>query len=436
MTILDSFTKDECKELATNWLWMHGHGTVSHSRYHNSGRSWAPLLKKINEQRGDREPFRSSTALKSASSHLRNLTLDFSAVYNKMKRMSLSLGKSSTDADLVAVAKEDYFYQHGKPFIYESAWYLFRDQPEWANSGTEETNQSNKTPQQPRTRGTQPENLATSTPKTKPSSRKRDHDKLDDNKLTNCPDDQDRHPTVKKKSAPDNENQLKSTSSRRKRDHDHLEEKQSTNCLNDEERQIIANKRINLAYQNQAKSSTSHAEVQFESQQPCGEATSVTKPEKLGSSTPKSKPYSRKRDHNNLPDDKKLPNCSDDEERQPIVKKRVILDREEQAKSSTTYDEVQIETLKINRLQLEVKRLEAKTEYERIQLDIMEKDLSSCTDEYEQEFFLFKKRKIIATLKSQEPNLNSTSTTKDLHPSDRPPTQIRNDSGAKPNHIV
>ncbi|KNE88544.1 hypothetical protein PSTG_18050, partial [Puccinia striiformis f. sp. tritici PST-78] len=278
--------------------------------YHNSGRSWAPLLKKINEQRGDREPFRSSTALKSASSHLRNLTLDFSAVYNKMKRMSLSLGKSSTDADLVAVAKEDYFYQHGKPFIYESAWYLFRDQPEWANSGTEETNQSNKTPQQPRTRGTQPENLATSTPKTKPSKRR-----------------------------------------------------------------IIANKRINLAYQNQAKSSTSHAEVQFESQQPCGEATSVTKPEKLGSSTPKSKPYSRKRDHNNLPDDKKLPNCSDDEERQPIVKKRVILDREEQAKSSTTYDEVQIETLKINRLQLEVKRLEAETEYERIQLDIMEKDL-------------------------------------------------------------
>ncbi|POW09856.1 hypothetical protein PSTT_06491 [Puccinia striiformis] len=43
---------------------------------------------------------------------------------------------------------------------------------------------------------------------------------------------------------------------------------------------------------------------------------------------------------------------------------------------------------RINLLQLEVKKLEALTEYERVQLDIMEKDLSCCTDQYQKEFFM------------------------------------------------
>ncbi|KAI7959203.1 hypothetical protein MJO28_002994 [Puccinia striiformis f. sp. tritici] len=391
MSTLEDLTQDEWKQLALNWLWMHGHGTVSHSRYRNGDRSWAPFLKKFNEQR--REQFKDAAPLKKATFLLRMAALDFSAVYNKVKKISLSLGKSSTDAELVEVAKEDYYRQHGQPFIFESAWYLFRDHPEWANSGTEETNQSNKTSQQRRTRsdapsGSRSERLATSTPKTRPSSRERDRAKLEEEKSANCSDDEERQPIVKKK--------------------------------------VILNEK------NQPKILTTYDEVQIESQPPYSEATSVTKPAKLVTSTHKTNPSSRKREHDKR-DEKESPNCSDDQDKQPIVKKRMILDNKKQVKVSTTYDEVQIETLKINRLQLEVKRLEAETEYERIQLDIMEKDLSSCTDEYEQEFFLFKKRKIIAALKSQDPDPNSTNTTKDFlsvqidtNLKDNPLTKTRN----------
>ncbi|KAH9462216.1 hypothetical protein Pst134EB_033309 [Puccinia striiformis f. sp. tritici] len=362
MSTLEDLTQEEWKQLALNWLWMHGHGTVSHSRYRNGDRSWAPFLKKFNQQR--REQFKDAAPLKKATFLLRMATLDFSAVYNK------------------------------------SAWYLFRDHPEWANSGTEETNQSNKTSQQRRTRsdapsGTRPEKLATSTPKTRPSSRERDRAKLEEEKSANCSDDEERQPIVKKK--------------------------------------------VILDEKDQPKFSTTYDEVQVKSQQPYSEATSVTKPAKLATSTPITNPSSRKREHDKR-DDKESPNCSDDEDKQPIVKKRMILDNKKQVKVSRTYDEVQIETLKINRLQLEVKRLEAETEYERIQLDIMEKDLSSCTDEYEQEFFLFKKRKIIATLKSQDPHPNSTNTTTDF-PSvqidtnlkDNPLTRTRNNFFSRSN---
>ncbi|KNZ61956.1 uncharacterized protein VP01_132g9 [Puccinia sorghi] len=63
-------------------------------------------------------------------------------------------------------------------------------------------------------------------------------------------------------------------------------------------------------------------------------------------------------------------------------------------------EEVRVENF--NRLQLELKRLEAKSECERIELEIMKKDLRTCTDEYEREFFLFKKRRILARLKADE----------------------------------
>ncbi|KAA1122455.1 hypothetical protein PGTUg99_037637 [Puccinia graminis f. sp. tritici] len=52
------------------------------------------------------------------------------------------------------------------------------------------------------------------------------------------------------------------------------------------------------------------------------------------------------------------------------------------------------------RLQLEVRRLEAENESDRMQVTIMEKDVSACTDEFEKEFFLVKKQKILANLKA------------------------------------
>ncbi|EFP89966.2 uncharacterized protein PGTG_16254 [Puccinia graminis f. sp. tritici CRL 75-36-700-3] len=53
------------------------------------------------------------------------------------------------------------------------------------------------------------------------------------------------------------------------------------------------------------------------------------------------------------------------------------------------------------RLQLEVRRLEAENESDRMQVTIMEKDVSACTDEFEKEFFLVKKQKILANLKAE-----------------------------------
>ncbi|OAV85644.1 hypothetical protein PTTG_30372, partial [Puccinia triticina 1-1 BBBD Race 1] len=73
----------------------------------------------------------------------------------------------------------------------------------------------------------------------------------------------------------------------------------------------------------------------------------------------------------------------------------------ENGRESPVTSHAQAEEQKITRLQVEARRLEAETEYERMQLDIMEKDVSTCTDEYEKEFFLFKKRKIISSLKAQ-----------------------------------
>ncbi|KAA1094701.1 hypothetical protein PGT21_028625 [Puccinia graminis f. sp. tritici] len=53
------------------------------------------------------------------------------------------------------------------------------------------------------------------------------------------------------------------------------------------------------------------------------------------------------------------------------------------------------------RLQLEVRRLEAENVSDRMQVKIMEKDVSACTDEFEKEFFLVKKQKILTNLKAK-----------------------------------
>jgi hypothetical protein len=45
--------------------------------------------------------------------------------------------------------------------------------------------------------------------------------------------------------------------------------------------------------------------------------------------------------------------------------------------------------------------LEAETESDRIQVSIMEKDVSACTDELEKEFFRVKKQKILTNLKAK-----------------------------------
>ncbi|PLW15119.1 hypothetical protein PCANC_13953 [Puccinia coronata f. sp. avenae] len=65
----------------------------------------------------------------------------------------------------------------------------------------------------------------------------------------------------------------------------------------------------------------------------------------------------------------------------------------------TVSDAAPAECEDIDRLQLEVRHMELKMEYERLEMEIMEKDLSSCTDEYEKDFYRCKKRKILARLK-------------------------------------
>jgi hypothetical protein len=67
-------------------------------------------------------------------------TLKFSAIYNKIKQASLSLGgKITSDAAMVEIAKEDYCQQVGKQFSFDSVWYVFRDHPTWMMQGIEST---------------------------------------------------------------------------------------------------------------------------------------------------------------------------------------------------------------------------------------------------------------------------------------------------------
>ncbi|PLW08833.1 hypothetical protein PCANC_16612 [Puccinia coronata f. sp. avenae] len=82
--------------------------------------------------------------------------------------------------------------------------------------------------------------------------------------------------------------------------------------------------------------------------------------------------------------------------------KPAVMSRETRLESISS-DEIRVSgTQNVEHVQLELKRMEAKRESERAELEIMKKDLRTCTDEYEKEYFLFKKRKILSRLKAQD----------------------------------
>ncbi|PLW22908.1 hypothetical protein PCASD_12029 [Puccinia coronata f. sp. avenae] len=97
----------------------------------------------------------------------------------------------------------------------------------------------------------------------------------------------------------------------------------------------------------------------------------------------------------NSPSDSSAPRCTCNE----IREAKTVLIRET-PRGSINPDEIRSGSQHIDEGELELKRMEATSERDRIELEIMKKDLRTCTDKYEKEYFLVKKRKILARLTS------------------------------------
>ncbi|OAV99772.1 hypothetical protein PTTG_00464 [Puccinia triticina 1-1 BBBD Race 1] len=337
-------------------------------------------------------------------------TLAFSEQFNAKKMTSCNSGKITPDADLVAAVKEDYYNHGGKHFAFEPAWHVLRHHPMWMNRRPQQSEGQSNTP--PRT----PLNAASvSTSK---------HQTL----ITKPPVQilPRRQPQTSSEQPPDT-NQCSTRSTdltpqtqrtdsklvRRKRPEPPCERTQSEDIstfseTRDESTDIKPSRRrqafdeiggeVNDSDKTKLKASRSvTADRDMENRRE-STVTSHTQAEEQDIARLKIEPRRSK-------------------------KVKEVLDAENGRESSVT-SHAQAEEQKIARLQVEARRLEAETEHERMQLDIMEKDVSTCTDEYEKEFFLFKKRKIISSLKAQEAQpYTSTSQEKQSSPNGPAPTK-------------
>ncbi|KAA1108946.1 hypothetical protein PGT21_029658 [Puccinia graminis f. sp. tritici] len=306
----EGFTPDDDKQLALCWLWVHEPETMGNLASKN-GRSWSQVVHQFNKVKN--RPAVEAKHIRRRCCRLRMETLDFSAIYNDWKRESISTGQNTPDVELVEIAKKDYYRQVGKPFEFESAWYVLRDNPRWLTWGT-----------------TQKIQLLEAPARIEPSAASSTVSKAEFLATNSRPLSPPKHRSPQSISSSPMLNQSNTTAT-------------------------------------------------------------VSKPK------PQS-PNACKRTIDKLDTTKTTTMSSKETEIDANERKQSEVNKENGAISIACNPAPVEENL--TRLQLEVRRLEAETEYERMLLDIMEKDLTSCTDEYEKRFFIFKKRKILANLES------------------------------------
>ncbi|KNZ58114.1 hypothetical protein VP01_1999g4 [Puccinia sorghi] len=401
-----------------------------------------PFLNRCVQEMSERGIFPGRNELRQRFATICTETLEFSAVYNKMKKISVNLGRSTSDTDLINVAKEDYYYHAGKHFNFLSAWNLLRDHPRWLAMGAAESlpqhhdhhqssSNSNLLPSThtPSQLQEQPPPIKSSSSSTRPSikeikpiihsrtqasptshsnnppniscvsSRSQTH-----KPPTSQPSPQTHHPTAPPTIT---RTTTRSTASR---------STTQTHSLPADKPSVTPSKRptsIELV----AASLVPH--YSKEQQQPI---TAIVK-----------KPAERKRKFNQLDSEAHLTRslkkgvpvvqCPEkktkfdgadleitqisseaNNEKMNLLQEQSIMTslQEERIESGSTNtiqrDEARIEAQRVNRIQAEVKRIEASTRHSQLELGIMEKDLRNCTDEYEKQFFLIKKRQILAGL--------------------------------------
>ncbi|EFP89967.1 uncharacterized protein PGTG_16255 [Puccinia graminis f. sp. tritici CRL 75-36-700-3] len=339
----EGFTPDDDKQLALCWLWVHEPETMGNLASKN-GRSWSQVVHQFNKVKN--RPAVEAKHIRRRCCRLRMETLDFSAIYNDWKRESISTGQNTPDVELVEIAKKDYYRQVGKPFEFESAWYVLRDNPRWLTWGTTQKIQL----------------------------------------LEARANISSNHPTANQFKL-ENQPIVISTPSRFSAFPAARIEPSAASSTVSKAEFLATNSRPLSPPTHRSPQSISSSPMRNQS----NTTATVSKPK------PQS-PNARKRTIDNLDTTKTTTISSKETEIDANERKQSEVNKENGAISIACNPAPVEENL--TRLQLEVRRLEAETEYERMLLDIMEKDLTSCTDEYEKKFFIFKKRRILANLES------------------------------------
>ncbi|KAI9629136.1 hypothetical protein H4Q26_018302 [Puccinia striiformis f. sp. tritici PST-130] len=473
-------TPDDDKWIAVYWSC---NGAHSHKSGHQHSLPYLDDVAKVVSQLQKRGFSLTKTQLKARFTRICRETLQFSTLYNKLKDTNVT----RLDADLVEAAKQDYNHQTGKPFLFESAWHVLRVHPIWTGigrEGTQSTSASSKkifsetiittsseSKQQPppASKSTTPRRsshrIASTTDKQSSISRSQPSRDTDEPDLPPIVSESEYQPSSdyhlsdpgspnRKSSSQPRHTVIKPTTpsavTQRTRSKTHNPVKSIPSSVPEKPRSkpcrpspelvggMISNAHAEppcgaarLSSDSVSVLSASHSASR--SRPSCAQAPSATRAESPPMANQAAPTATDFRIQNQLVDIK------------PSSRKRAFEEVEHPHSEPTNRPDPSrnmnsnryissppppTEEQKINRLQLEVKKLEAETEYERIQLDIMDKDLDACTDPYQKEFFLYKKRKILSGLKAKEESLNSVGLNHDLlvHPS---PTVVHQDSRPK-----
>ncbi|WAR53120.1 hypothetical protein PtB15_2B551 [Puccinia triticina] len=365
-------------------------------------------------------------------------TLEFSVIFNAMKSKSLNLRKRTPEADLIAAAMKDYYNQWGQPFQFESAWHVLRDHAKWMNRKPEH---SESQPNRPS--GTSSNAATVSTSEHQESIIKPPVPILPRSQPpTSCepPPDTNQSGTrstdFKPQTQPKDVNLVGRTRTEPPREEIHSADISTFSETHDKSTDIKPSRRKRLFDEMEEEVNHSNKIKAKSSNQ---RESTVTRHARAEEQEIPSICIEPRRSRKMKEDVNPVDGCDSTAttytqsqgqkmarlQIEPRRSRNVTEDLEtENGRKSPVTCQAQAEEQKIARLQVEARRLEAETEYERMQLDIMEKDVSTCTDEYEKEFFLFKKRKIISSLKAQEAQpYTSTSQEKQSSPNGPAPTK-------------
>jgi hypothetical protein len=286
-------------------------------------------------------------------SHLCDNVRRFSVMYNELKARSLSSGEDTPEKQLVVKVKHHFLGQTGLRFQYKSAWAVLHDHPKWMMTmGCDETK-------------SEPHRQPMESPPSKNTS----------------------HELAPSRS-------LEDSSATRSEHKSNIPSTRSKSKIQSADVKLNVVKHTSSALISTSEPCDTLAEPNQTTMNPpsTGSATSKAKPPDL-------KPSSHKRAFDEVGYE------PSDHARLATGGKRMKEMDVGETPGSTVADTAPAEPEDIDWLQLEVRRLEAKMEYERLEMDIMEKDLSMCTDKYEKEFYSYKKQKILARLKApQQPD--------------------------------
>ncbi|KAI9620006.1 hypothetical protein H4Q26_013988 [Puccinia striiformis f. sp. tritici PST-130] len=424
---------DDDEWLAVHWS---SNGAHIHKSGHQRSLPYLDDVAKVVSQLQKRGISLTKSQLKARFTRICRETLQFSTLYNKLKDTNVT----RLDADLVEAAKQDYNHQTGKPFLFEPAWYVLRVHPIWTGigrEGTQSTSASSKkifsetiittsseSKQQPppASKSTTPRRsshrIASTTDKQSSISRSQPSRDTDEPDLPPIVSESEYQPSSDYHLSDPGSPNRKSSSQPR-----HTVIKPTTPSAVTqglEAKRTIQSNPFPPPSPKKPRSKPCRPSPELvgviahlDLVPPCAQAPSATRAESPPMANQAAPTATDFQIQNQLVDIK------------PSSRKRAFEEVEHPHSEPTNRPEPSR-----NMNSNQVKKLEAETEYERIQLDIMDKDLDACTDPYQKEFFLYKKRKILSGLKAKEESLNSVGLNHDLlvHTS---PTVVHQDSRPK-----